>query len=99
MSTALSGINAARIRFEKSANDALNAVTPASAVEPAESPITPVPAIAGIGTQLTAYEASDQALIESGVDMMTASFAYKANIQILKMWNETTESVISDLSV
>ena len=99
MSTALTGINTARVRFEKSAENVLNAVTPVP--ERQEQPSTelqPVAAIPEIGVQSTAYLASDAALVESSVDMMASSFAYKANIEVLKTWNETTESVLSELT-
>lgn len=98
MATALTGINTARVRFEKGAENLLNSVTPVSQPEPVAAEIQPVAAIPEIGVQSTAYAASDTAFIESSVDMMTSSFAYKANIQILKMWNETTESVLSELT-
>jgi len=98
MSTALTGINTARIRFEKSAQNVLNATTPVSEPEQVSAELQPVAAIPEIGVQSTAYTASDVALIESSVDMMTSSFAYKANIQVLKAWNETTESVLSELT-
>ena len=98
MSTALTGINTARIRFEKSAENLLNAVTPVSEPEPAAAEIQPIAAIPEIGTQSTAYVASDTAVIESSVDMKASYFAYKANIQVLKTWNEATESVLSELT-
>jgi flagellar basal body rod protein FlgC len=98
MSTTLTGINTARVRFEKSAENLLNTVAPVSEPEQVSSELQPVAAIPEIGVQSTAYTASDAALVESSVDMMTSSFAYKANIQILKAWNETTESVLSELT-
>ena len=98
MSTALTGINAARIRFEKSAQNTLNAVTPVFEPEQSSAELQPVAAIPEIGVQSTAYMASDAALVESSVDMMTSSFAYKANIEVLKAWNETTEAVLSELT-
>ncbi|MBR1777558.1 MAG: hypothetical protein IJ752_03100 [Alphaproteobacteria bacterium] len=98
MSAALTGINTARIRFEKSAENLLNAATPVSEPEQSYTALQPVAAIPEIGSQSTAYAASDIGFIEAGVDMMTSSFAYKANIQVLKTWNETTQAVLSDLT-
>jgi len=97
-SAALTGINIARIRFEKSAENLVNAVTPVSEPEQTSAGLQPVAAIPEIGVQSTAYVASDAALVEAGTDMMTASFAYKANIQVLKTWDEMTEYVLSELT-
>lgn len=96
--TALTGINAARIRFERSAENLLNATTPVSEPEQISSEIQPIASIPEIGVQSTAYTASDAGLVEASVDMMASAFAYKANIQILKTWNETTEAVLSELT-
>ena len=100
MSTALAGVNTARIRFEKSATDLLNSVAPVQETKQEQpvNEIQPVASIPEIGVQSTAYAASDVGLIESSVDMMSSSFAYKANLQVLKVWNDTTESVLSDLT-
>ena len=95
---ALSGIHTARVRFEKSAENMVAAVTPVSEPEQSYAEVPPVAAIPEIGVQSTAYAASDIGLIEAGVDMMTSSFAYKANLHVLKTWNETTQNVLSDLS-
>jgi len=98
-STALTGINAACVRFEKSAENLLSSVTPLpEQPERVAAEVQPVPSIPEIGSQSTAYVASDIGFIESSVDMMTSSFAYKANIQVLKAWNDTTESVLSELT-
>jgi len=96
--TALSGINAARCRFEKSAENLVNAVTPVSDRQPSPAENQPAAAIPEIGDQSTAYLASDAAILEASVDMMTSAFAYKTNIQVIKAWNETTEAVLSDLT-
>lgn len=99
MPTAITGINTARIKFEKSAENLLNAVVPVSSPEQTRTTeLQPVAAIPEIGVQSTAYAASDETLMEAGVDMMSSAFAYKANLQVLKVWNETTESVLSDLT-
>ena len=95
---ALSGMYAAQQKFVKSAENVVKAVTPVSEPEqinPEIQPVTPVPEI---GEQSTAYIASDIGLIESSVDMMTSAAAYKANLQTFRSWNDTVQSVISDLT-
>lgn len=100
MQTALTGINTARLRFEKSATDLLNAAAPVRAIEPEQqaNEIQPVASIPEIGTQSTAYAASDIDFIEASTDMAVSSLAYRTNIQVLKAWNDTTESVLSELT-
>lgn len=93
---ALSGIQSAQIRFEKSADKVVNAFS-----VPDQTEQTPVPAIgeiAPIGVQSTSFIANEDVFIEESVNMMTASFAYKANVNVLKTWNETAEKVLSELS-
>ena len=100
MQTALAGINTARLRFEKSATDLLNAAAPVRTVEQEQptNEIQPVASIPEIGAQSTSYAASDIDFIKASVDMMTSSLAYKTNIQVLKAWNDTPETVLSELT-
>lgn len=98
VSTALTGMKSAQIKFEKSASNLLNASTPEIPPEPETTEIQPITAIPEIGTQSTAYIASDADLIESSVDMISSSFAYKANSLIVKTWDETEKSVLSSLT-
>ena len=98
VSTALTGMKSAQIKFEKNASNLLNATTPVIPSEPETTEIQPIAAIPETGAQSNAYIASDASLIESSIDMISASFTYKANSLIIKAWNETTESVLSDLT-
>ena len=99
--TLLSGIYSAQQRFVKSTEKLAQAVTPVAAVQEQEQPVSeiqPVTAVPEIGTQSTAYVASDAALIESSVDMIASATAYKANLQTLRSWDDTVKSVLSDLT-
>ena len=99
--TALSGIYSAQQRFVKSATKLVNAVTPVEAVskpEEIKAEIQPVEKIPEVGVQSTAYVASDVGLIESSVDMIASSVAYKANLEAFKAWNDTAQTVLSELT-
>ena len=97
LQTALSGIHTAQCRFEKSAEKLLNATTPVPEQQPVPTENQPAASVPEIGEQSTGYTASDTAFLEASVDMITSSFAYKTNIQVLKAWDETTEAVLSEL--
>lgn len=88
---ALSGIQSAQIRFEKSADKIINAFSVPEQQE--QSGVAPIN-----GVQSTAFTASEDVFIEETVNMMTASFAYKANIDVFKTWNETTENALAELT-
>ena len=100
--TLLSGIYTAQQRFVRSAENLAQAVTPVTPVQEQDqqpaSKIQPVTAVPEIGTQSTAYAASDIGLIESSVDMIASANAYKANLKTFKAWNETVQSTLSDLT-
>ena len=93
---ALSGIQSAQIRFEKSADKIINAFSVPEQQE--QSGVAPINGVQAIGVQSTAFTASEDVFIEETVNMMTASFDYKANIDVFKTWNETTENALAELT-
>lgn len=108
---ALSGLRAAEVRFTNAASRIVNApVQPVSAVPPAlgedafsfqDEAVNAETASAvngdGLNYSVTAaYAASDVSYITETVNMMEASSAYKANLQVLKTWDEMS-SVIKDI--
>ncbi len=97
--TAISGIQTAQVRFAKSANKVVNAPTVLQ-TPPTEEyrPINPVQSIPAIGVQSTAFAAAETDFAQESVNMTTASFAYQANIDVLKTWDEMTKSLLSVLS-
>lgn len=94
--TALLGIQSAQVRFERSAEKVVNAFSVPEQQE--QSGVAPVAGVQAVGVQSTAFSASEDVFTQETVNMMTASFAYKANINVFKTWNETTENVIAELT-
>ncbi|MGN1079880.1 MAG: hypothetical protein ACI4TE_06890 [Alphaproteobacteria bacterium] len=94
--TALSGIQSAQVRFEKSADKIVNAFSVPEQQE--QSGIAPINGVQSVGIRSTAFTASEDVFMEETVNMMTASFAYKTNIDVFKTWNETTENVLTELT-
>lgn len=95
--TLLSGIQSAQVRFEKSAEKVVDAFSAFEQPEQA-TPVAPVNGVQAIGVGSTAFAAGEEAFIEETVNMTTASFAYKANINAFKAWNKTTENVLKELT-
>lgn len=93
---ALSGIQAAQTKFVKSADRVVNAFSvPDETEQPAVAPVTGVTEI-GVGS--TAFAASEDVYVEESVSMIEASNAYKANISVLKTWDEMTQEMIAGLT-
>ena len=94
--TALSGMQAAQVRFEKSADKIVNAFSVPE--QPEQTAAEPVNGVRALDVSSTAFTANENVFIEETVNMMTASFAYEANINVFRTWSETTNKAIAELT-
>lgn len=108
--TALSGLRSAEVRFTTAAARVVSApVQPVSAVPSAagedafsfqnDVPATENPSVSAEGAvnlSPAAYVASDVSFVTETVAMTEAAAAYKANLNVLKTWDEMS-SIIEEI--
>jgi flagellar hook protein FlgE len=81
ISTALSGMNAASLRLDTSANNVANSLTPGYKRQTTEQQATPG---GGVATTVTQADAEGESLAEDLVTQIDASYQFKANLKVLQ---------------
>lgn len=91
MSVAQSGLQAAQTRLNASANNVANAVTPGFRRDEVQARPS---AAGGVETEVQKAQQPGVSLEQEVVDQMSASFAYRANLQVLRTSDQMMGSLL-----
>lgn len=93
-STAVSGMRAAQTRLDVSANNVANASTPGYRAQSVSQ--TAAPGSGGVSTSVQrAQEAEGVAMEKEAVEQMAATYAFKANLQVVKAQDQMMGSLLN----
>ena len=93
LSTALSGVQSAQTRLNSSANNVANANTPGFRREEVVAQSQPE---GGVSTQIQKADRPGVNLEQEVVEQMSASFAYKANLQVMRTADRAMGSLLNE---
>ena len=92
-STAVSGMWAAQTRLDVSANNVANASTPGYRAQSVSQ--AAAPGSAGVSTSVQRQEAEGVAMEKEAVEQMAATYAFKANLQVVKAQDQMMGSLLN----
>jgi flagellar hook protein FlgE len=91
ISTALSGMNAASLQLVTSAHNIANSLTPGYRRQMVAQQAV---VNGGVSTEVGRADAAGESLAEDIVTQMSASYAFKANLKLLKTQDEVLGSLL-----
>ena len=91
ISTALSGMNAAALQLGTSANNIANSLTPGYRRQTVAQQAV---ASGGVSAEVIRADAAGESLAEDIVTQMSASYAFKANLKVLKTQDEVLGALL-----
>jgi flagellar hook-associated protein FlgK len=93
LSTALSGLQSAQLRLDSTANNVANVATPGFRRQEAVAEARPE---GGVNTRLQKAEQPGVNLEEEVVEQMSASVAYRANLQVVRTTDRTLGALLNE---